>query len=289
MNTTKVIFSFIKERFPIHILTFTTLSSILASMSVISGEVYSWQILIAFTVTTLLLFHIRVIDERRDYDNDTLLHPERPVQQGVISLKNLFVISICGLAFSMIMAVYLGGPAWVIIIVFIGFTTFAAFDFLSSGYFKNKPVIYHIVNSPQMILLQWMIFAFISWSLKITFPMFLLMLLIYINIFIMEVVRKVKISAEETADTYSAILGMKKSIFFLIALVICGFIVYGFLLHEIAPRSLIFLLLGGMLSLCTIGVYLLFFLKQKKLFQDLMKLTSVLLYVFMNLLVYFAG
>lgn len=289
MRNTLNLLLFIKERFPLHILTFTTLSGVLAS-AVVSCESYSvWQVGIAFIIITFFLFHIRAIDERRDFVNDSNLHPERPVQQGLISVKTLLTISVSGILISLGLAFYSGIPSLLIALFFVGFTTLAAFDFFVPSFLKNKPVLYHIINSPQMILAQWLIFSIFTDSFTLNGNMVLFMLLIYNNIFILEVVRKVKDPANDSADTYTSHLGLEKSVAFLIFLVLTGFVIFYFLLKSIGGLQTTGIILGALISTLVIGLIVIFYLKPGKRYQKMMELSTVIFYVALNFLVYFAG
>ena len=280
---------FIKERFPIHILTFTTLSTVFASASITTNVFNYWQVIVAFVITTLFLFHIRAIDERRDFINDSEFHPERPIQQGIISIKKLLTFSVLGIILSLVLALFSSTSTFVISLIFLVFTTFAAFDFFIPTFFKNRPVLYHIINSPQMILLQWLIFSIFSSSFDMTFEMFLFMFLIYINIFILELVRKINSPDNDTSDTYSANLGLKKSIAFLIFLVFLSFIFYTIIIRATGTFPVFnFLFFGALLCLFVIAVFLYFYFKPRNSFKKKMELSAVILYVFMNLLIYLA-
>lgn len=288
MKNKSGILYFIKERFPLHILTFTTLSSILASTSVAVESFTYWQVIIAFVITTLFLFHIRAIDEKRDFVNDSELHPDRPVQQGLVTVKKLLIISIIGIVLSLGLAYYASVPTLIIALCFVVFTTFAAFDFFVPNVFKNKPVIYHIVNSPQMILLQWLIFSVFTSSFSMTKEMWLFMLLIYNNIFILELVRKIKAPENDTEDSYTANLGLKKSILFLVFLVLTGFVLYYLIINRMGIQQILTYLYGVLLSIFVIGMSFYFYFNPKKKIQKIMELSSVLFYVIMNVLIFLA-
>jgi hypothetical protein len=284
----KEIAAFLKERFPLHILTFTTLSSVLGAGAVSTDIISGWHVISAFVITTLFLFHVRAIDERRDFVNDSKLHPDRPVQQGLISIKQLLLLSISGILLSLLLALNASMATLIIALLFVGFTSLAAFDFFIPMYFKNKPVLYHIVNSPQMILTQWLIFSVYTESFAINTGMLLFMLLIYNNIFILEVVRKVKAPIHDTEDSYTAHLGIKKSVIFLILMVVAAYVIYYFILNYVLASTNIFYITGALLCCFVIGFILLFYAKPEKNTQKIMELSTVLLYVGLNILVYLA-
>jgi len=184
MNLISKLYLFQEQRFPLRILLFTTLSSILSSAAVSPSKPSYLLMLLAFVSTLLFLYHIRVIDESRDMEMDSNLHPERPVQSGIISLRELFFTTLFGVATCIAIAVYAGFSATVITLAIIAFTTLAWKDFFAKCFFANRPVLYHVVNSPQMIIIQWNIYAIYTQSFEITWLMLLQMLLIYNSIFI---------------------------------------------------------------------------------------------------------
>jgi len=55
--------------------------------------------LVAFSVTLLLFFQLRVADEHKDFDYDALHHPDRPVPRGLVTLKELRSLAIAAALF----------------------------------------------------------------------------------------------------------------------------------------------------------------------------------------------
>lgn len=288
MKMNSPILSFIKDRFPLHILTFTTLSTVLATAQV-STEYFTFlQVMVPFLITTFALFHVRAIDERRDFAHDALIHPERPVQKGEISVKKLLILSISGLIVSLFLAIYVDLTTFLITLLFIVFTIFAAFDFFVPKLFSGRPLLYHIINSPQMIILQWMMFSVFTKSFAIEITQLLFMALLYNNIFILEVVRKVKNPEQESADTYSSILGIKKSILFLTALVFTGFIFYVLILNRLGAISTFNIIAGALICAAVCISFWIFYRNPSKSLQKIMELASVLMYIFLNLFIFIA-
>lgn len=236
--------------------------------------------------TLLFLFHIRVIDESRDMEMDSNLHPERPVQSGVISLRQLFFTSIFGIAVCLAIAIYAGLPATILAILILAFTTLAWRDFFAKSFFSTRPVLYHIINSPQMILIQWSIYAIYTQSFAISWQMLLQMLLIYNSIFIVEVVRKIKAPALDSADTYSASMGTGKAIYFSIAMVFSGYAIFALLLNGLGTMSSFNLVYGAIVSLMAIGIMLRHKKRNTIFTEKLMVLGIVLYYVLMNVIIY---
>lgn len=286
MNLILKLHIFQKERFPLRILLFTTASSILSSAAVSPSKPSVLLMVMAFISTLLFVYHVRVIDESRDMEMDSSLHPERPVQRGVITLRELFLTTIAGLAICLGIAIYTGIPSTVITLTILVFTTFAWRDFFAKKFFADKPVLYHIINSPQMILVQWNIYAIYTNSFTITWLMLLQLLLVYNSIFIIEVVRKIKIPHADTPDTYSASMGINKSIYFSIAMVFSGYAIFAILLNGLGTMTSMNLFWGALVSGLFI-VVLISNLRYKSVFTEkLMTFSAVLYYVMMNVIIY---
>jgi 4-hydroxybenzoate polyprenyltransferase len=245
--------------------------------------------LLAFLSTLFFLFHIRVIDESRDMELDSSLHPERPVQRGIISLKELFVTTLLGVAVCISIAVYAGLPATVITFLILIFTTFAWRDFFAKSFFANKPVLYHLVNSPQMILIQWNIYAIYTNSFQVTWLMLLQLLLVYNSIFILEIVRKVKTPTTDSADTYSANMGSGKSIAFASLMVVTGYGIFILLLNGLNTLNFQYLLAGALVSIFAVALMLVHGKIQSVLTEKIMVVGAVFYYVSMNLIVYLSS
>jgi 4-hydroxybenzoate polyprenyltransferase len=284
MNLFKRFIKYQDNRFPIKILGFTTLASILSSAAILNYEVTIWQILSVFFAILFLMFHIRVIDESRDFANDLNNHTDHPIHTGIISLKQLFFIDIVGIIIALILSVLNDLNTLIILALFFVITSIAWKDFFLKKYFSGKNILYHLVNSPQMILLQLYIFTLYTGHLEYSSSMWILVLFIYINIFILEVVRKIKISKEESKvnDTYSSSIGFRKSLLFLFSLSMSSFIVYSWLMRllNISDLKILFSILP-LFVLLTIAI-ILHLNKKSKISEKILLLSTILQYVGLN-------
>jgi hypothetical protein len=112
--------------------------------------------LVAFGLTLLFFFLLRVADEFKDVEKDRQYRPERPVPRGLIRLREL------GLAGAAAAAVQFGLAAWVdgtLLLVLLG--TWAYFglmwvEFFVPDWLDERPVLYmlsHMVIMPGIALL----------------------------------------------------------------------------------------------------------------------------------------
>lgn len=292
MDIIKKIYKYQKERFPLAILLFTTLSSVLATVAVVGDFVVTIvDILLVFSAAMFFLFHVRVIDESRDAEYDKKYYPDRPVQKGAITLKELFIVDLIGIIFIILIAFVYGKYTLLITLALFIFTTLAWRDFFMPKFFLNKPMLYHIINSPQMILLQIFMFTAFTGSFKITKIMCLLVAIVYMNIFILEVIRKIKRPGltKEPGDVYSKALGFKGSLYFTLFLTIVAGGFFFWLMYELITKSNSYLIAGfviiGLFLVNTIG----HLIKKSKTTEKLMLLGGVILYVGVNIVIFFTS
>lgn len=84
---------YIKERFPISFYLFNAFLLAMGNQMFLSKVMkvsLDWKTILLSTIFVFIMyFLIRVVDEFKDYEEDCIENPERPVQRGVISLDEL--------------------------------------------------------------------------------------------------------------------------------------------------------------------------------------------------------
>ena len=55
----------------------------------VSGGASAAEALLGFVVLVLVFFHLRVLDEHKDYDKDCVVYPDRLLSRGVVTLAGL--------------------------------------------------------------------------------------------------------------------------------------------------------------------------------------------------------
>lgn len=288
MSLIKRLVAYQRERFPLKVLVFTTLSSTLASVAVTGGAAGFQEMAAVFLCALFTVFHVRVIDESRDAAHDGKYFPNRPVQRGMVSLRELFLVDIVGLAVIVGVAIAYGLPALIWAVGILLFTSLAWKDFFMHRFFYNKPLLYHIVNSPQMVMLQLFIFAVLTGSFAISHNMWLQLILVYMLIFVIEVVRKIEVVGHETGsgDQYSNTIGFKGALYFTLVLSLLAYIVFMVLLINLSQSWILYLSIGtAIIHLMGLSIVR-HMLKKSKKTEKLLLLSSVLLYVGFNVLVF---
>ncbi len=288
MNRISRIYQYQEERFPVKILTFTTLAVVLSSAAILSYEISFFQALMNFLACMVFLFHIRVIDESRDFKHDAAFHPDRPVQRGLLSVKELFIYDIPGLLIFLFTAWYFGLPSRVYGVILLIFSFITWKDFYLGAKFKRKFFLYNAVNMLQMVLMQFFIYAVFIRSFMVSEVMWIHLLFVIFNTILMEFVRKIKISGEESQgkDTYSWHLGFQRSLVVFYIFSIINYLTFVWMLYTISASATGYVVIAlSFIILLTVSVILHLRFRRKTTEQFLL-FSTVVNYVGLNLLIY---
>ncbi len=288
MNIFTRLYKYQAKRFPIKFLFFTTAASVLCSAAVYNYETSVLKIIMAFFAVFCFIFHVRVIDELRDFDDDAKNHPDNPIHNGIITIKQLFIADILGLIYIVAVSILFGRFSMIFASALVIFTTIASKDFFMRKFIVGKNVLYHIINSPQMILLQFYIFSILFGKVTFSKIEWFTVIFVYMNIFVLEVVRKIKIPEEESpvSDTYSKSFGFKKSLVINYLLAFVSFMSYFFLiLYLDIEKELLFLILSlPVMLFLTFSTFKHIKSKTRKT-QNILLLSVMIMYVGLNLLI----
>lgn len=141
-----------KERFPLvkyAVLVAAFAASGLALSYLLTGAHFPLTLqmfLVAFTVTFLIFFQLRVADEHKDFAFDAEFHPERPVPRGLVTLHELRVLavasSIIQIAACLLVSAKLLLPlaaAWV-------YMWLMTKEFFCADWLRSHPIIYMLTH-----------------------------------------------------------------------------------------------------------------------------------------------
>ncbi|MBN1951039.1 MAG: UbiA family prenyltransferase [Bacteroidales bacterium] len=288
MTLLKRFYQYQEERFPIKILVFTTMAVVLSSAAILGFTVNIWQLLASFFACIFFLYHIRVIDESRDEQHDTKYHADRPVQRGLIRIRELFLIDIFALIlFSAIMLSF-GGVSLTYGLALLLFSFIAWKDFFLGERLKQRFLLYNSVNMFQMVLLQLFIYAVLTQDFYVDAVMWIHLLFVIFNTLILEFVRKIKTSDDESIgkDTYSWHLGYARSIYYFYGFTFLNLLTFIWMMYTLAPDVLPYVLIAlGIQAVLTFATVWHLFLK-KKTSEQFLLLATVVNYVGLNLLIY---
>jgi len=122
--------AYLQERFPLQangtlIVSYFTANFLLAYATTLqSGAALqlSWRFPAGCIVLLFMFFHIRVIDEHKDYEQDRIVHPDRVLSRGLVTLKQLRNIGLVAVFVELVLSYALGLPALIMCIVLLVFS-----------------------------------------------------------------------------------------------------------------------------------------------------------------------
>lgn len=232
----KRFYEFQNERLQAGILIFTTSAVVLSSVAVslpLGGSIsnFYWEIFVSIFTLLLFMFHIRVLDEHKDYEFDSEHHKNRPVQRGLITLRELLIIDLFGIIILLLLNLTVSPRALIFLIVALAYTLLAGKEFFIKDWIRKRFFLYNILNLLQLLFLQFYLYSMINPNFSFGNTLLAAhFVFVLFNIGIIEFARKLKSKREETSarDTYSSRLGIKKAalIYVLICLVVYGLFLY---------------------------------------------------------------
>jgi 4-hydroxybenzoate polyprenyltransferase len=120
----KNFWAYLQERFPLQangvlIVSYFTANYLLARGAIWGAEPLqlSWRFPAGCIVLLFMFFHIRIIDEHKDYEQDLIVHPDRVLSRGLVTLKLLGRIGLGVVAIELVLSYALGLPSFVLCLV----------------------------------------------------------------------------------------------------------------------------------------------------------------------------
>jgi 4-hydroxybenzoate polyprenyltransferase len=174
------------------------------------------ELLVACVTAFIFFLQMRIADEYKDHEIDTLYRPYRPVPRGLISLRELGVVGIVGGGVQLALALWLS-PALLPFLLgtwlYLGLMTR---EFFVSTWLKAHPRVYmwtHMLILPLIDLYG----TACNWRTEgAAAPTALIFLLCvsFCNGFVLEIGRKIRSPRDEETgvETYSALWGRKQAV-----------------------------------------------------------------------------
>ncbi len=290
MNSYKIFINYLSERFQIIPLSILVASDILVIYRITYDQnILIWKYVISFIFIILYLFHNRLADDRRDFDFDNKFYPNRAVQKGLISLRQINNLSYIAI---LLMGIIAGSFSFLSLTIFtllILYTLIAKKDFFLPKDFKEKHLfVYNFLNMLQILSLQIFIYVSIIDSLDFTHFIYSHILFVFILSIQVEISRKIKPEKSLANDLYSDRMGMGRSIllwgvFGIFSILNSAYLAY---IIGIQPNTILFLEFI-MLLLFFIGGTL-YYLKKSLTYENYFLATMILTYLGQNLFLAYA-
>ena len=290
MNSYKIFINYLLERFQIIPLSILVASDILVIYRITYNQnILIWKYVIYFMFVILYLFHNRLADDRRDYDFDKKFYPNRAVQKGLISLRQINNLSYIAIFLMVIIAGSFSFLSLAIFTLLILYTLVAKKDFFLPKDFKEKHLfVYNFLNMLQILSLQIFIYVSIINSLDFTHFIYSHILFVFILSIQVEISRQIKPEISLANDLYSDRMGMGRSIILWGVFGIFSIINSAYLAYIIGIQlNTILFLEFIMLTLFFIGGAL-YYLKKSLTYENYFLAIMILTYIGQNLFLAYA-
>lgn len=210
--------TYFNERFPLLPLSLYIFVTMLGINSLFkSNDII--KILLLALIYLLFLFHLRIMDEFKDYLYDKKNHPDRPVQKGLITLKTLKIIGALNFFVIIALALFIClTPVLYLLLFALMYTGFMFKEFFVSDFLRKKPAFYLISHQVVFVPLFLFFYSVFHNSIWLINNLSRISTLIYtiLPVVIIEIGRKLKHrynkKGQKTDDTYAYIWGEQNSV-----------------------------------------------------------------------------
>lgn len=202
-------------RFPVIALALTLLPAILSSGAmVLKAHPAAATVGAALLAALSYLFHIRVLDEQRDADHDSMHHTDRPLQTGVITQAELVRFDWVALAILVGIALMFGQTTTLLALGMLGYSYVARREFFLSKRLRQSFFLYNAINLVQMLLLQLFLYALFASGWPSSLHLEAHFLFTTVGTLLFEFIRKVRIPGQDGTgqDTYTWYLGFGRAL-----------------------------------------------------------------------------
>lgn len=209
------IYAYTRERFPLG--TYAAATALFFSSGYLLARLLSGlgppgtELVLGGTVTLLVFFHLRVMDEHKDGDFDARVHPDRPVPRGLVSLTELRWLGAAAVALEVLLSAVAGPAALIAYLAVLAYTVAMYREFEVGEWLRARTVLYTLIHMLVVPLLAVYAYATAAGEILVD-PAFLPYLgLSYAIGLLLEIGRKVRAPTEERAEvfTYSQRFGVR--------------------------------------------------------------------------------
>ncbi len=278
-----------KLRFPIIILSLGLLPALLSTAAIVAKSPSTFQVIGGLIASLLYLLHVRIIDERRDFHHDNIYHKSRPLQTGLISMKELQMIDLFAVAIFLGIAGFAGIYPFLLGLLMLSYSFIAGKEFFMGEKLRQHFFIYNSINTLQSFLMQLFAYSFFAGYIPFTALVAFHYIFTCIGSVIFEFVRKIKIPGMDGTgkDTYTWYLGFNNAIIIYIIFSLLATFFFYQITTMITGQNVLWIFLSTILFGTTLLTALIHIIKKTVHTEQLMQLSFVVVYAIFNLLIYY--
>jgi len=206
-----------KERFPLVRYSFLVSAFAASGLSLsylltgMQNPLTIEMFIVAFSVTLMLFFQLRVADEHKDFEYDAKHHPDRPVPRGLVSLGELRILAVASGLIQILAVVFLSAKLIVPLVLAWLYMALMTKEFFVGEWLREHPVVYMLTHMSILFFTDLFITSCHFMVSNIEPPVALLFFLgtSFCLGTVLELGRKIRSPQDETSgtDTYSRLWG----------------------------------------------------------------------------------
>jgi 4-hydroxybenzoate polyprenyltransferase len=150
---------FIQERFPLFKHSVSLLCLFLANASMATESFVFKNSFLCFFIVFLTFFRLRVFDEIKDYPNDCLIHPDRPLARGLISVHEAKMTAFAIMGIELSLSLMLGLPAFVGSVFVCGYSLLMYREFFIGPWLRPRLTTYALIHTPVSSFIALFVFS----------------------------------------------------------------------------------------------------------------------------------
>ncbi len=282
-NFPKRFYLYLKERFPPFLYFIFILLFFFSIYLSTEPAKFSCFTILGFLTVFLVFLHLRLMDEIKDFEEDKLYFPDRPVQRGLISLKEIKVVLLITIFAEILLNMFLSLKIFISFLFVLFYSFLMFFEFFLKKILRKNILYYSLPHLLIIPLLAFYIFQY-NPDFALAPHSLLLLIFVYSSGLCLEISRKLTLPSSHLPPFYSYThaIGFKNA--FLI-LIFSHLVSIFLILYFLILRGKNFSIPLGYLIFSLFSILYSFFLFQKTSPDFTKKITfSYNIYVFITYL-----
>ncbi len=213
---------FSKERFPIlrHILLiifYVSANALVAFNSASFDAIITHKEVLCAIAVFFMFFHLRIFDEIKDYKNDLVVHKDRPLARGLITVKEAKQVSVCLITLELFLAFLINRATFIAAVCTVLYSLIMYKEFFIGKWLRPRMATYALTHTLVSCWMSVFVYSAVTglgfWTISKTYGMFVLVNWMIFNIF--EFGRKTfgKDEEKDLIESYSKRLGSVRAAF----------------------------------------------------------------------------
>ncbi len=260
------LYAYLGERFPLLangllILSFYSSNQFLSHALRQPGDPmrYDLSSLMGFLAILCFFLHMRIFDDHKDYATDCRYFPERVLQRGVVTLRDLKRIAVLAIASEFVLAATCGPAALLALSVAFACSVLMLKEFFIGAWLKQRFVLYASVHMLIMPLLALIVWSFSTkqyfWQAPSWFWVY--SLVSYFLAFNWEVSRKIRVPEDEVegVDSYTRLFGAYGAAYLVLAVRVISTVLVALVAHHLGLSLWFYGMLVLLFAACLVGFF----------------------------------